>query len=156
MQIIKLLKRLIVENNEHFISVDSKIYNRYKYLIRASVFFNKNYKSCEIKRKKFKSLENFVVVGLKFNGKNVKRRTSGYAKRFIETNTDSICLYCGVNLNHGNATADHIVPISKGGNNCQVNLIVVCNGCNSERGDIDMDEFIKIKNPNTKIKLTYI
>jgi 5-methylcytosine-specific restriction endonuclease McrA len=157
MEMIKLMKKLINEKHEHFLSVDGRIYDRYKYLIKIVVFFNNNYKSCEIKRSKFKSLRDFVVVGLKYSGKNVKRRTSGYAKSFIDTHKDSKCLYCDVDLNHDNATADHIIPISKGGNNCQVNLIVVCNDCNSERGDIDINEYMRIKNPKyTKLKLIYI
>lgn len=113
---------------------------------------NKNYKSCEIFRKKYKTMENFVVIGLKYSGKNVKRRTSGFAKEFIEENKDSNCIYCGVKLTKENATADHIVPISKGGNNTQINLIVCCKDCNSERGNLDFNTFIGLKNLKNKSK----
>jgi 5-methylcytosine-specific restriction endonuclease McrA len=159
MKLIKIFKKLFTEKNEHFLSVDGEIYDKYKYLIKIIMFFNKSYKSCEIKRKKFKSLQNFVVVGLKYSGKNVKRRTSGYAKTFIDTHEDSKCLYCDVDLNHDNATADHIIPISSGGNNTQVNLIVCCNDCNSERGNLEFKDFLKRKNKRYKksdIKKLYI
>lgn len=157
MNVIKTLKKLIKEKNEHFISVDKETYDKYKYLIKIAISFNKNYKPCEIKRRKYKSLRNFVVVGLKYNGKNVKRRTSGYAKTFIDTHKDSRCLYCNAKLSHDNATADHIIPISNGGNNTQVNLIVCCDDCNSERGNIEFKEFLKRKNKNYKsIKNLYI
>lgn len=146
MEIIKIIKKLINEKHSHFISVDGKVYNKYKYLIKLSIFFNKDYKNCEIRRKRFKSLENFVVVGLKFSGKNVKRRTSGYAKTFIDTYKYSKCLYCNNDLSNENATADHIIPISNGGNNTQVNLIVCCSDCNSERGNTEFKEFLKRKN----------
>jgi 5-methylcytosine-specific restriction endonuclease McrA len=150
MNIIKLIKTLIKEKNEHFLSVDSKTYNRYKYLIKFCLLFNKNYKICEIRRIKFKSLKNFVVVGLRYNGKNVKRRTGGFAKNFIETKKNAKCLYCGIKLNIGNATADHIIPISNGGNNTKVNLVVCCSSCNEERGNIEFIKFLKSK--NNKIK----
>lgn len=159
MELIKILKKLFTEKNEHFLSIDGKTYDKYKHLIKIIILFNKNYKSCEIRRIRFKSLKNFVVVGLKFSGKNVKRRTSGYAKTFIDKHVNSMCLYCNVDLNHSNATADHIIPISKGGNNCQVNMIVCCNDCNSERGNLEFKDFLKRKNrryKNKDIKNLYI
>ena len=112
--------------------------------------FNKNYKSCEIYRRKYKILENFVVVGLRYNGKNVKRRTSGYAKEFIDSHRNAKCLYCETKLNLENATADHIIPISNGGNNCQVNLIVCCKDCNTERGNLDFMRYLSMKNKKYK------
>lgn len=98
-------------------------------------------------------MEDFVVVGLKYNGKNVKRRTSGYAKEFISENRNSTCIYCDSKLTNSNATTDHIIPISEGGNNCQVNLIVCCKDCNNERGNMEFVSYLKIKKPvfkNTK------
>jgi 5-methylcytosine-specific restriction endonuclease McrA len=87
-----------------------------------------------------------VVVGLKYSGKNVKRRTSGFAKEFISENKGMKCLYCENTLTEMNATADHIIPISEGGNNCQVNLVVCCNECNSERGNLDFRTYLSKKN----------
>jgi CRISPR/Cas system Type II protein with McrA/HNH and RuvC-like nuclease domain len=146
MNIIKVLKFILSSEHSHFISVDKKIYNKWKFLIILAVKINKNYKSVEIFRKKFKVLEDFVVIGLKYNGKNVKRRTVGFAKEFIEQNEDARCLYCDTKLTIENATADHIVPISDGGNNCQVNLVVCCKDCNNERGNLDFKYYLSKKN----------
>lgn len=150
MNISKILKFLIKAEHEHFLSVDYKSYKRWKYLIKLAILLNKNYKSCEIFRKKFKSIKNLVVVGLKYNGKNVKRRTSGYAKDFIDKHRDATCLYCGTKLSYENATADHIIPISNGGNNTQVNLIVCCNDCNAERGNTEFRKYLSTKNKKYK------
>jgi 5-methylcytosine-specific restriction endonuclease McrA len=146
MNIIKVLKFLLTSEHSHFLSVDKKTYNKWKFLIKLSVRLNKNYKSVEIFRRKFKVLEDFVVVGLKYNGKNVRRRTSGFAKEFIEKNKDARCLYCDAQLTLNNATADHIIPISEGGNNCQVNLVVCCKDCNNERGNLDFKYYLSKKN----------
>jgi 5-methylcytosine-specific restriction endonuclease McrA len=155
MGLIKTLRFLYKSEHPHFISVDKKTYFRWKLLIRIVVWLNKNYKSCEIFRKKYKIMENFVVVGLKYNGKNVKRRTNGYAKEFLMNNKEAKCLYCETKLNKENATADHIIPISEGGNNTQVNLIVCCKECNNERGNTEFKTYLSMKNkkykPNTKI-----
>jgi 5-methylcytosine-specific restriction endonuclease McrA len=152
MKLAKIIKKMIKSKDDHFLSVDGYYYDKWKYLIKFILIFNKNYKICEIRRKKFKTLENFVVVGLKYTGKNVKRRTTGYAKNFIEKNKNSSCIYCQTKLTQENATSDHIVPISNGGNNCQVNLIVCCSSCNTERGNTNFIEFIKNKNKRYRNK----
>lgn len=121
-------------------------YSKWKWLIKIVMFLNQNYVSCEIFRRKYKIHRNFVVVGLKWSGKNVKRRTSGYAKEFVASHKNSKCLYCETKLTKENATTDHIVTISKGGNNCQVNLIVCCSACNNERGDMDFKKYLQSKN----------
>ena len=146
MIIFKVFKFLITSEHSHFISVDKPTYKRWRYLIILAVKFNKNYKSVEIFRKKFKVLEDFVVVGLKYSGKNVRRRTSGFAKEFIEQNKNATCIYCDSKLTFDNATADHIIPVSEGGNNCQVNLIVCCKDCNNERGNLDFRYYMSKKN----------
>jgi CRISPR/Cas system Type II protein with McrA/HNH and RuvC-like nuclease domain len=146
MNIFKVLKFLLTSEHSHFISVDKPTYKRWKYLIILAVNLNKKYKSVEIFRKKFKVLEDFVVVGLKYSGKNVRRRTSGFAKEFIEQNKNATCIYCDSKLTLDNATADHIIPISDGGNNCQVNLVVCCKDCNNERGNLDFRYYMSKKN----------
>ena len=59
--------------------------------------------------------------------------------------------------NHGQGPGkwnmDHIIPISDGGNNCQVNLVVCCKDCNNERGNMDFKTYISIKKKNLKGKL---
>ena len=83
---------------------------------------------------------------MKWGGKNVKRRTTGLAKESLDEKKNARCIYCNRKLNIQNATMDHIVPISKGGNNCQVNLITCCFVCNNERGDMEFTKYLKLKN----------
>jgi len=150
MRLIKILKFIYKSEHPHFLSVDKETYFKWKFLIRIVMNLNKSYKSCEIFRKKYKLMEDFVVIGLKYNGKNVKRRTAGFAKEFLDDNVGANCIYCDTELNKKNATADHIVPISDGGNNCKVNLVVCCKYCNNERGNLDFREFMRLKKRNYK------
>lgn len=152
---IKALKKIYKANREHFLKVDFIFYKKWKLLIKLLVHLNKNYVGCEIARKKFKNNSNFIVIGLKWNGKNVKRRTIGFAKDFISNNENARCIYCENKLTIDNATTDHIIPIANGGNNCQVNLMVCCQPCNSERGIIPFSKYIKSKNPKYR-KQKYI
>jgi 5-methylcytosine-specific restriction endonuclease McrA len=152
MNIVEVIKFIREAEHQHFISVDKKVWKRWGLLVKLAIWSNKNYVPCKIYRKKYKFLENIVVVGLKWNGKNVKRRTSGFAKEFLQENKKAKCIYCGCKLNESNATTDHIIPISEGGNNSQVNLIVCCFDCNNERGNLNFYDYLKIKNPNNTTK----
>jgi ssDNA-binding Zn-finger/Zn-ribbon topoisomerase 1 len=157
MKDLKILKNLYKSKHDHFLSVDFDFYRKWKWIIKIIVLLNKEYISCEIFRKRYKFHHKFVVIGLKWGGKNVKRRTSGFAKEFLQENKNPKCIYCGNLLTVENATSDHIIPISEGGNNTQVNLIVVCKECNSERGNMEFIKYFKIKNPDYKsIKRLFI
>jgi hypothetical protein len=50
-------------------------------------------------------------------------------------------------------TVDHIVPKAKGGTNRQINLIVMCSRCNSEKTDKDPMEWLHSLNAETQKRL---
>ena len=157
MKDIKILISLYKSRNEHFLSVDFDFYRKWKWIIKLIILLNKEYISCEIFREKYKFHKRFVVIGLKWGGKNVKRRTSGFAKEFLKYSNNAKCIYCETQLTIENATSDHVIPISEGGNNTQVNLIICCSECNNERGNMEFNKYLKLKNPKYKnIKSPFI
>lgn len=147
---IKMTKLVLFSKTTHFLSLDAKTYFKYRLYIQILIRLNKHYIPCEIMRLRFKHMNNFVVFGLKWNGKNVNRRTNGYAKDWVLNHKDCTCPYCDKKLTKTNATSDHIVPISQKGNNCQVNLIVCCKECNGERGNMDFYAYLRSKNSKYK------
>lgn len=150
MRFFKLFKSILKSEHQHFLFVDYKTYKRYKLIIKMATRLNPNYKKCEIFRRKYKKHDYIVVYGMRYYGKNVKRRTNGYAKDYVYKNPNCKCIYCDTKLNYKNATVDHIVAISKGGNNSKVNLLVCCKDCNSDRGNSDVYEYLKGKNKHRK------
>ena len=58
-------------------------------------------------------------------------------KEIISRKSDHRCCHCGkkVFVNYG-ATVDHYVPISKGGTNDSVNLIMLCDKCNQTKKNL--------------------
>ncbi len=152
---IKHLKKIYRAKDDHFIKVDFSFYKKWKCIIILLVMLNKNYTSCEIARKKYKNLNNFIVIGLKWNGKIVNRSVAGFAKKFVNNNRDAKCLYCECQLTIDNCTCEHLVCISKRGTNSKVNLVACCLDCNRERGNQDFKRYIRKKNPKYK-KSKYI
>jgi len=144
--IFKKLKQILKSEHSHFIYLDYNIYKRWNFIFSLAVILNRKYKPVKIFRKKYKYHRNIVIIGLRYYGRNVKRRTNGFAKDFLESHPDSTCLFCDDNLTIDTISADHIIPVSKGGNNAKVNLVACCKGCNGERGDRDFYEYLKRKN----------
>lgn len=52
-------------------------------------------------------------------------------KLFIRDNGK--CRYCGVKLNKANATWDHYIPVSLGGDNSWTNAVLACQSCNMRK-----------------------
>lgn len=55
-------------------------------------------------------------------------------KKSIYTRDKGRCVYCNKDLNFKEATLDHIVPRSKGGQNTWENLVCCCKNCNHSKG----------------------
>jgi len=142
LNIIELVKYLANTKNDHYLYLKIDNYKKYRYLINILLFFNKGYIPCRIFKKKHKYHINIVVVGLKHYNRVVKRRTNGFSKDFLEKHKNVKCLYCNSDLTNDNATADHIVPVSKMGSNTKVNLVVCCKTCNEERGDEEFYRYL--------------
>lgn len=157
MNLIQVYKYLTTAKTEHYLYFTIENYRRYRFLIYFLLMFNKHYISCKIFRKEHKYHKNIVVVGLKYYGRTVKRRTNGYAKEYLDEYPDSNCPYCNTTLNNDNITADHIIAVSKGGNNAKINLLCSCKKCNEERGDEDFYKYLFQKQPKYKqIKYPFI
>jgi len=55
------------------------------------------------------------------------------------------CCYCGKEIIYPLIeTKEHIIPLSKGGNNNLLNKTECCKTCNSFRGNLDLSEFKKL------------
>ncbi len=54
------------------------------------------------------------------------------------------CYYCTERLTPVTYTIDHVIPLSKGGRNTQINKVYSCMKCNREKGDsLDKNKWFK-------------
>lgn len=51
------------------------------------------------------------------------------------------CEYCDTKLNKNNFTVDHGIPLSRGGDTSEDNLVYCCNKCNQAKAEMTDSEF---------------
>lgn len=51
------------------------------------------------------------------------------------------CVYCGKKLSKHTATIDHLIPLSRGGNDFKWNLVWCCKRCNHSKGSKLLSEW---------------
>jgi hypothetical protein len=79
--------------------------------------------------------------------KQLRKRLTESAKKNIYIRDKYECQYCG---SKEDLEIDHIIPLSKGGNNEPDNLITSCHKCNALKGDKTLEEFITNNKYNIK------
>jgi 5-methylcytosine-specific restriction endonuclease McrA len=92
------------------------------------------------KAEKLQSLKNKAAENTK-----AKREIAKGIKKSLADNED--CPYCGFVL-VGAIHADHIYPVSKGGESTKKNMVLVCADCNSKKSALTLQAFIKKHNLN--------
>ena len=75
------------------------------------------------------------------------RDQSQSIKNFLLSETDEnwTCPYCNEKKDKETAEADHIHPVSKGGQSTLQNMVLICYDCNRGKGDSTLRNFCKVK-----------
>ena len=60
-----------------------------------------------------------------------------------ELYSQSNCHYCRAVTTEKKRTADHVIPLSKGGGHTASNLVMACSTCNSSKRDQPLSKFLK-------------
>jgi hypothetical protein len=82
-----------------------------------------------------------------------KRKSIGTKLRFEVFKRDSFtCQYCGGSAPDVILEIDHISPVSKGGDNDIMNLVTSCWGCNSGKGDRELDDDAVIEKQRAQLE----
>jgi len=61
--------------------------------------------------------------------------------------SDKVCHYCGKLItNKEELTVDHIIPVSKGGENSKENYVIACKACNREKANLNVERYAEFLN----------
>ena len=61
--------------------------------------------------------------------------------------SEKVCYYCGKKITKKeDLTADHIIPVSKGGKTSKDNLVIACKACNLEKANLDVGKYLDFLN----------
>ncbi len=63
------------------------------------------------------------------------RQTPTLANRKLFARDRGICAYCGGRFHEDELTREHIVPVSRGGQDTWMNCITACRACNGHKGN---------------------
>ena len=86
----------------------------------------------------------FLHRAHQFNRRNKEKVTSdgSVTKKFIkELYDESTCYYCGLLVERELRTADHKIPLDRGGAHTANNLVMACLSCNSSKTNKTEEEF---------------
>ena len=60
---------------------------------------------------------------------------------------EKVCHYCGKQItNKDELTVDHVVPVSKGGENAKDNFVISCKSCNREKANLSAERYTEFLN----------
>jgi len=72
-----------------------------------------------------------------------KQRIPTNIRRWVIERDGYHCVYCDENLIDGEIHLDHVIPESRGGSTTYDNLQVTCRKCNTAKGILTEEEFVK-------------
>jgi len=72
-----------------------------------------------------------------------KQRIPSNIRRMVIERDGYYCVYCDEDLTDGEIHLDHVIPESQGGPTTYDNLQVTCRKCNTSKGILTEDEFVR-------------
>lgn len=61
--------------------------------------------------------------------------------------SEKVCHYCGKKImDKEDVTVDHVIPVSKGGEDGKDNFVIACRACNREKSSLNPDRYLEFLN----------
>ena len=60
--------------------------------------------------------------------------------RALFNRDQNVCLYCGKQFKECDLSRDHVIPVSRGGQDQWTNVVTACKRCNARKGNLLLDE----------------
>ena len=66
-------------------------------------------------------------------------RHARFSRKGVISRDNNQCQYCGIKIGK-NATIDHVIPVSRGGQSEYTNCVASCQECNNKKADMTLSE----------------
>ena len=80
-------------------------------------------------------IQTSTIIAIKGASKLQTRKAPMLSNRVLFRRDRHVCAYCGDIHTEASLTRDHIVPVSRGGQNSWMNVVASCYRCNNKKGD---------------------
>lgn len=77
-----------------------------------------------------------ATVRLKTRVKVKQNPAPRFSRKAVMTRDEWVCQYCSCSLSSKDATIDHVIPRSRGGENSWTNCVTSCKDCNTKKRDL--------------------
>ena len=136
-RLVDYLKKADNQNGSCAVVVGAEWYqNNLQYCHEMVAKYVPEWKQCEVYRD-LHDVRIVAVIALKSNKKQSSRINKRVVDRAYKQKKPTICAYTRNELERDKATAEHIVPLSSGGNNSVWNICVADNDLNNRRGNMN-------------------
>ena len=125
---------MVEEDLEKHPEIVGKLGNHLKRFIKWAAWERLNYNADIVEE--YLDFKNTIIDKRKYTENVTEWRA---VRKQIFERDNYTCLYC--NKKGGKLEVDHIVPLSRGGNNDTENLTTSCQKCNRQKRDKMVDEF---------------
>lgn len=79
-------------------------------------------------------IHSIIAVKRSGRGSHVPRAVPPLSNHELFHRDAYLCMYCGEQFPDGQLTRDHVVPLSKGGDDVWSNVVSACRDCNTRKG----------------------
>lgn len=80
------------------------------------------------------------IIACKGKVYNKVRREPPLTNKALFRRDQNICLYCGNEFKECDLSRDHVIPVSRGGQDTWTNVVTACKRCNARKGNLLLDE----------------
>lgn len=114
------------------------------YLIKKYYFYDKNDYWISDTKIDLKINHLMHLFHVKY-GYSQRPKVSKAKRKRVYERDKGICAYCGKHVPFHGFHIDHVIPLAKGGNNEDSNLVVSCPSCNLHKGTKIIEPIKKVK-----------
>ncbi len=79
-------------------------------------------------------IQSIIAIKRSGRGSHIPREVPPLSNHELFRRDAYLCMYCGEQFTDGQLTRDHVIPLSRGGQDVWSNVVAACRDCNTRKG----------------------